>query len=112
MATGRGILIYPKPINGPNGIQTQNSWLRIFCCSIWIFVVLSDGPLHIQCPYGASLVAQTVKNLPAMWETWVRSLGCWEDPLIRAWQPTAVFLPGESQKHRSLVSYSYGVAQS
>ena len=29
---------------------------------------------------GASLVAQTVKNLPAMRETWVRSLG-WEDPL-------------------------------
>ena len=28
----------------------------------------------------ASLVAQTVKNLPAMRETWVRSLG-WEDPL-------------------------------
>ena len=28
---------------------------------------------------GASLVAQTVKNLPAMWETWVPSLG-WEDP--------------------------------
>ena len=27
-----------------------------------------------------SLVAQTVKNLPAMWETWVQSLG-WEDPL-------------------------------
>ena len=28
----------------------------------------------------ASLVAQLVKNLPAMYETWVRSLG-WEDPL-------------------------------
>ena len=27
-----------------------------------------------------SLVAQLVKNLPEMWETWVRSLG-WEDPL-------------------------------
>ena len=27
----------------------------------------------------ASLVAQMVKNLPAMRETWVRSLG-WEDP--------------------------------
>ena len=27
----------------------------------------------------ASLVAQTVKNLPAMQETWVRSLG-WQDP--------------------------------
>ena len=25
-------------------------------------------------------MAQTVKNPPAMWETWVRSLG-WEDPL-------------------------------
>ena len=28
----------------------------------------------------ASLVAQTVENLPAMWEIWVHSLG-WEDPL-------------------------------
>ena len=28
----------------------------------------------------SSLVAQTVKNLLAMWETWVQSLG-WEDPL-------------------------------
>ena len=28
----------------------------------------------------ASPVAQTVKNLPAMWETWVPSVG-WEDPL-------------------------------
>ena len=27
-----------------------------------------------------SLVAQTVKNLPAMWKTWARSLG-WEDAL-------------------------------
>ena len=27
-----------------------------------------------------SLVAQLVKNPPAVWETWVRSLG-WEDPL-------------------------------
>ena len=34
-------------------------------------------PLHYS---WASLMAQLVKNLPAMWETWVRSLG-WEDPL-------------------------------
>ena len=27
-----------------------------------------------------SLMAQRLKHLPAMWETWVRSLG-WEDPL-------------------------------
>ena len=43
----------------------------------------------------ASLVAQLVKNLPVMQETWVPSLG-WEDPLEKEWQPTPVFLPGES----------------
>ena len=36
-----------------------------------------------------------VKNLPAMQETWVRSLG-WEDPLEEGRQPPPVFLPGES----------------
>jgi len=36
-----------------------------------------------------------VKNLPAMWETWVRSLG-WEDFLEEGMQHTPVFLPGES----------------
>ena len=30
--------------------------------------------------FRASLVIQLVKNPPAMWETWVRSLD-WEDPL-------------------------------
>ena len=29
---------------------------------------------------GASLVAQRLKCLPAMWETWIQSQG-WEDPL-------------------------------
>ena len=35
--------------------------------------------LHFIFPQ-ASLVAQLVKNLPAVWETWVRFLG-WADPL-------------------------------
>ena len=35
----------------------------------------------------------------------VQSLS-WEDPWRRAWQPTPVFLPGESQGQRSLVGYS------
>ena len=48
----------------------------------------------LQCSW-ASLVAQTVKNLSAVKETWVQFLD-WEDPLERAWQPTPVFLPGES----------------
>ena len=35
---------------------------------------------HTHTYIWASLVAQTVKNLPAVWDTSVRSLG-WEDPL-------------------------------
>ena len=52
-----------------------------------------------------SLVAQMVKNLPAMQETWVQSLGL-EDPLEREWLPTPIFLPGESHGQRSLAGYS------
>ena len=53
----------------------------------------------------ASLVAQTVKNLPARRETQVRSLGP-EYPQRRNWQPTPVFLPGKSPGQRSLAGYS------
>ena len=42
----------------------------------------------------AHLVAQLVKNLPVMQETWVRSLG-WEDIANWSWLPTPVFWPGE-----------------
>ena len=41
----------------------------------------------------ASLVAQLVKNLPAMPETWVGSLG-WEDPLEKEME-TPAFWAGE-----------------
>ena len=34
----------------------------------------------VFCIIGTSLVAQIVKNLPAMRKTWIRSLA-WEDPL-------------------------------
>ena len=53
----------------------------------------------------ASLLAQLVKNLPAMQETWIRSLG-WEDPLekemathssILAWKISWREEPGELQ---------------
>ena len=42
----------------------------------------------------ASLVAQLVKNLPAMWDTWVWSLRG-EDRWRRKRLPTPVFLPGD-----------------
>ena len=41
----------------------------------------------------ASLVAQMVKNLPAVQETWVQFLS-WEDPLEKR-MATHVFLPGD-----------------
>ena len=46
-----------------------------------------------------------VKDIPAMQETQVRSLG-WEDPLQRECLPTLVFLPGEFHGQRSLEGYS------
>ena len=48
-----------------------------------------------------SSVAQTVKRLPAMWETWVGKI-----PWRRKWQPTPVLLPGKFHGQRSLVNYS------
>ena len=39
-------------------------------------------------------MAQLVKNLPAIRETWVRSLG-WEDPLEKGKATTPVFWPEE-----------------
>ena len=60
-------------------------------------------PLHYSWD---SLVAQTVKNLPAMPETQVRSLGR-EDPLQEKMaKTTPVFLPGELHGQRSLAGYS------
>ena len=46
---------------------------------------------------GASQVALVVKNLPA---------NAGKIPWRRKWQPTPVFLPGESHGQRSLVGYS------
>ena len=48
---------------------------------------------------------QTVKNLPAVQETHVPSLGR-KIPWRRVWQPSPVFLPGESHGQRSLAGYS------
>ena len=54
-----------------------------------------------------------VKNLPAMWETQVQSLGQ-DDPLERgmASHSSILFLPGESHGQGSLEGYSPWVARS
>ena len=51
--------------------------------------------IHVYVSLNTSLVAQKVKCLPAMQETWVQSLGR-EDPVEEGKAPTPVFWPGES----------------
>ena len=51
-----------------------------------------------------SLIAQLVKSLPAMQETWVWFLGE-KDPLDKEMATTLVLLPGESDGQSSLVGY-------
>ena len=50
-------------------------------------------------------MAQMVKNLPTVWETWVRSLG-WEDPLEKGMATHSSILSGEFHGQRSLTGYS------
>ena len=50
-------------------------------------------------------MVQTVKNLSAMQETWVRSMGQ-EDPLDKGAATILVFLPGEFHEQRRVVGYS------
>ena len=53
----------------------------------------------------ASLIAQLVKNLPAVQKTRVRFLG-WEDPLEKEMAAHSIFLPGEFRGQRILEGYS------
>ena len=67
-------------------------------------------PLHYS---WASLVAQMVKNPPAVWETWVCLIPGCEDPLEEgAWQPTPVFLSENPHGQRCLAGYSPRVSKS
>ena len=69
----------------------KQSWTWIFIAALFIIRV--------------SLVAQMIINLPAMWETWVLSLGQ-EDPLEKELATPSISLPGESHVQRNLVGYS------
>ena len=48
----------------------NENWTNYCCCSV---AKLSDSLLP-DIPCWTALVAQTVKHLPTMWETWVQSL--------------------------------------
>ena len=54
-----------------------------------------------------ALVVPAVRNLLAMQENQVQSLG-WEDPWKTELQPIPVFLPGESHRQRNLAGHCPG----
>ena len=79
----------------------------ILCFVLWLLLLISfprDFTVSNNA-FGASLIAQSLKSLPAVQETWVRSQG-WEDPLekemtthssIIAWKISWTEEPGELQ---------------
>ena len=71
----------PVPSRPPNHVSIS--------CSAWKGV-LAAGLCGAQAVWVPSLVAQMVKNPPAMLETWVQSLGQ-KEPWRRAWQPLQYF---------------------
>ena len=71
MATHSSILAWRIPwIEEPSRLQSMGSQSR---------TQLKRFSMHVHMHW-TSLVAQTVKSLPTVLETWVQSLG-WEDPL-------------------------------
>ena len=103
-------LKFPFFFYNPANVGNLNSSSSSFykpTLDIWKFLVhimlkpsMQDFK-HDLTSMGASLVAQTVKHLPAMWETWVPFLGQ-EDPL----EKEMALLPGKSHGRRSLIGYS------
>ena len=70
-----------KALEGSNYPQSAGAKLGSLFTSRWPQIHLNPGAQTMSSEvYVSSLVAQLVKNLPAMQETWVRSLG-WKDPL-------------------------------
>ena len=91
-----------------NGIALSLTLSSLYTPSVANAPVVQNQILYdvIMVSLGASLVAQMVKSLPAVWETGVQSLGWKDPPWRRKWQPTPVFLPGKSHGWKSLVGYS------
>ena len=74
-----------------------------FICIVFHFICIVL--YRSNSTYRTSLVAPTVKNLPAMQETWAWSLG-WEDPLEKRMATHFHILDWKFQGQRNLVSYS------
>ena len=66
------------------GLQrVGHDWMTntLISCKTWLYLRWAWEAIICHSIYVvAPQVAQTVRHLPAMWETWIRSPG-WEDPL-------------------------------
>ena len=102
----------PSPVFLPGESQ---GWGSLVGCHLWgctesdTTEATQQQQQQQQGSRWASLVDQMVKNLPAMWEMWVPSLG-WEDPLeegvathssILAWEIPWIVEPGGLQSKES-----------
>ena len=89
-------------------VEVLNFYIKHW--KLWLYYVskFSTTGLNNVFSVGASLVAQMVKNPPAVWENWFQSLG-WEDPLEKAMDTIQVFLPRGFHGQRRLAGCSpYG----
>ena len=106
-AGGAGSRRRPHLMSGARGIRWKILLGRVGGRSIREGAV--PVPREVQswplCLGGASLVAQTVKTLPAMQETRVPSLS-WEDPSEKEMAIHSRILAGESHRQRSLTGCS------
>ena len=66
---------------------------------------------HTHTSYMAFLMARVVKNLHAMWETWVLSL-VWEDPPEKGWYPLQYSFLENFMDRGALRATAHGVAKS
>ena len=90
--TGSGACVLspcPPPADLPNRIpwereQTRNSYFSCISRRVLYIGATWEAPSDFAAGLQFFPVAQTVKNLPAMREMGVRSLG-WEDPLEKEW---------------------------
>ena len=80
----------------PKVLHNKFLLLKPFCCLSVVFCYsFSDSTVVKNPPVHAGNIMR------CGFDTWVRKTPC-----RRAWQPTSVFLPGESHEQRSLVGYS------
>ena len=89
---------FPRAVTCPGSLGSSSLGQFLLLSLSWLNL------MFLKHDFVATLVAQMVKDLSAMQETRVHSLGR-EDPLEKDMATTLVFLPGESHGQKSLAGY-------